>query len=102
VWRPRAFVSRVLPVEADRAGARLQWLGERESLVFANTFTLAFSLAACRTASRALPTRSTCWRTPVRAGLNGRWPGGYERLSHPVDTLLTAEFHDLVRVEFSV
>lgn len=32
------FVGRVLPVEAERAGVRLQWLGERESLVFANTF----------------------------------------------------------------
>jgi hypothetical protein len=32
------FVSRVLPFEAERAGARLEWLGERESLVFANTF----------------------------------------------------------------
>jgi hypothetical protein len=47
------FVSRVLPVEADRAGARLQWLGERESLVFANTFTsslLTRSLQNCITA----------------------------------------------------
>jgi hypothetical protein len=34
------FVCRVLPVEAARAGARLEWLGERESLVFANTFAL--------------------------------------------------------------
>jgi hypothetical protein len=33
------FVSRVLPLEAERAGARLQWLGDRESLIFANTFT---------------------------------------------------------------
>ena len=35
------LVGRVLPVEADRAGGRLQWLGERESLVFANTFASA-------------------------------------------------------------
>ena len=33
------FAGRILPVEADRVGARLQWLGERESLIFANTFT---------------------------------------------------------------
>lgn len=32
------FASRILPDEADRAGGHLQWLGERESLVFANTF----------------------------------------------------------------
>lgn len=35
------FVARVLPGEADRAGVRLQWLGERESLVFANTLASA-------------------------------------------------------------
>ena len=33
------FIARGLPVEAHRAGAHLEWLGERESLVFANTFT---------------------------------------------------------------
>ena len=46
------FVSRVLPFEADRAGVHLQWLGERESLVFANTFTsglLTRSLQNCIT-----------------------------------------------------
>ena len=32
------LASRVLPVEADRAGGHLQWLDDRESLVFANTF----------------------------------------------------------------
>jgi hypothetical protein len=32
------FISRTLPAEADRVGAHLQWLGERENLVFANTF----------------------------------------------------------------
>ena len=44
------FAARVLPVEAHRAGANLQWLGERESLVFANTFTsglLARGLENC-------------------------------------------------------
>jgi len=46
------LVSRVLPVEADRAGGRLEWLGERESLVFANTFAsgiLARGLQNCIT-----------------------------------------------------
>jgi hypothetical protein len=32
------FAARTLPAEADRVGAHLQWLGERENLVFANTF----------------------------------------------------------------
>ena len=36
------FVARVLPVEANRAGGHLQWLGQRESLVFANTFASGF------------------------------------------------------------
>jgi hypothetical protein len=31
------FASRVLPLEAERGGGHLQWLGERENLVFANT-----------------------------------------------------------------
>lgn len=46
------FLARILPVEAERAGARIQWLGERESLVFANTFTsdlLTRSLQNCIT-----------------------------------------------------
>jgi len=44
------LTSRVLPFEADRAGGHIQWLGERENLVFANTFTaglLARSLENC-------------------------------------------------------
>ena len=36
--RALEFTSRVLPDEAERAGGDLQWLGERENLVFANTF----------------------------------------------------------------
>lgn len=46
-------VCRVLPFEADRAGIRLEWLGERESLVFANTMissVLARNLQNCITA----------------------------------------------------
>jgi hypothetical protein len=31
------FTSRILPAEAERVGAHLQWLGDRENLVFANT-----------------------------------------------------------------
>jgi hypothetical protein len=34
------FVSLVIPAEAERAGGRIEWLGERESLVFANTLLL--------------------------------------------------------------
>jgi hypothetical protein len=33
-------VTLVLPAEAKRAGGRIEWLGERESLVFANTLLL--------------------------------------------------------------
>jgi hypothetical protein len=38
------FVTQVLPLEAERAGAQVEWLGERERLVFANT--LSSGLAA--------------------------------------------------------
>ncbi len=34
------FVTLVLPAEAERAGGHIEWLGERESLVFANTLML--------------------------------------------------------------
>jgi len=33
------FVTRTLPVEAERLGGQLEWLGERERLVFANTLS---------------------------------------------------------------
>jgi hypothetical protein len=35
------FVTRDLQLEAERTGARPEWLGQRESLVFANTFMAA-------------------------------------------------------------
>jgi hypothetical protein len=60
------FVTRVLPLEASRGGARLQWLGERESLVFANTFACALlernvqnCIAGMADAIAALETDST-------------------------------------------
>jgi hypothetical protein len=34
------LVCRVLHLESARAGARVEWLGERERLIFANTFAL--------------------------------------------------------------
>ena len=33
------FVSHILPLDAERAGGHLEWLGERERLVFANTLS---------------------------------------------------------------
>ena len=38
------FVTQLLPLEAERAGAQIEWLGERERLVFAST--LSSGLAA--------------------------------------------------------
>ena len=40
------FVTLTLPVEAERAGGRIEWLGERESLVFANTQLLNMTSGA--------------------------------------------------------
>ena len=37
------FVTLTLPAEAERAGGRIEWLDERESLVFANTRLLSMS-----------------------------------------------------------
>jgi Domain of unknown function (DUF6968) len=46
------FVTRVLPLEADRAGGHLEWLGEREQLVFASTFSAGLSSAALQNLDR--------------------------------------------------
>jgi hypothetical protein len=37
------FVTHILPLEADRAGGHLEWLGERERLVFANTLSVGLA-----------------------------------------------------------
>jgi hypothetical protein len=37
------FVTHALPVEAERAGGHLEWLGERERLVFANTLSIGLA-----------------------------------------------------------
>ncbi|HEU4342442.1 MAG TPA: hypothetical protein VFU31_12805 [Candidatus Binatia bacterium] len=40
------FVTHVLPAEAERAGGRLEWLGERERLVFANILSAGLARIA--------------------------------------------------------
>jgi hypothetical protein len=40
------FVTNVLPVEAQRARGQLEWLGERERLVFANTLSVGLASKA--------------------------------------------------------
>jgi len=40
------FVTLVLPADAERAGGRIDWLDERESLVFANTRLLSMASEA--------------------------------------------------------
>jgi hypothetical protein len=43
-------MARILPLEAERAGGQLEWLGERESLIFGHTTTsdlLARGLQNC-------------------------------------------------------
>jgi len=42
------FVTHVLPIEAERAGGHLEWLGERERLVFANTLSIGLANRALR------------------------------------------------------
>ena len=37
------FVTNVLPIEAQRVGGHLEWLGERERLVFANTLSVGLA-----------------------------------------------------------
>jgi Domain of unknown function (DUF6968) len=50
------FVSRVLPVEAERAGGHIEWLGERERLVFANTLSLGLASTALQNLVEGLAT----------------------------------------------
>ena len=40
------FVTQLLPLEAERTGAHLEWLGERERLVFANTLSAGLAARA--------------------------------------------------------
>jgi hypothetical protein len=42
------FVTYVLPVEAERARGHLDWLGERERLVFANTLVAGLASRAAQ------------------------------------------------------
>ena len=37
------FVTHVLPLEAERAAGHIEWLGERERLVFANTLSIGLA-----------------------------------------------------------
>jgi len=50
------FVTRVLPAEANRSGGRLEWLGEREQLVFANTLLSGMTSNALQNCVEALTT----------------------------------------------
>src|SRR5881392_2597568 len=40
------FVTHTLPMEAERAGGHLEWLGVRERLVFANTLSAGLASTA--------------------------------------------------------
>jgi len=50
------FVTHVLPVEAQRAGGHLEWLGERERLVFANTLSAGLASTALQNLVEGLAT----------------------------------------------
>src|SRR5215475_6463572 len=48
------FITHVLPVEARRAGGQVEWLGERERLVFANTLSAGLARMALHNAVEGL------------------------------------------------
>jgi uncharacterized protein DUF6968 len=75
------FVTNVLPVEAERAHGRLEWLGERERLVFANTLSLGL-------ASRALQNlvEGLAHAVEVLESGDGRRPAAAKQLTSPTDT----------------
>jgi len=50
------FVTLVLPAEAERVGGRIEWLGERDSLVFANTLLLNMASEALENLAGGLAT----------------------------------------------
>lgn len=81
------FASRTLPVEAERAGgAHLQWLGERESLIFANTFTSGLL-------ARGLENCITGLADAVGVLENGRTGGAAKRLARRLRALIASGGH---------
>jgi hypothetical protein len=50
------FVTLILPLEAERAGGQVEWLGERERLVFANTLLAGLASSALQNLVEGLVT----------------------------------------------
>jgi hypothetical protein len=79
------FVTNVLPLEAERAGGHLEWLGERERLVFASTISTGL-------ASRALQNLVEGLASAVDALTSGagRRPVSTRRLAHRLKALIAS------------
>ena len=79
------FVTHVLPIEAERAGGHIEWLGERERLVFANTLLAGL-------ASRAVQNLVEGLTTAVDLLENGgaRHPTAAKKVARQLRALITS------------
>jgi hypothetical protein len=66
------FVTKALPVEAERAHGHLDWLGERERLVFANTLMAGLASRAAQNLVEGLAAAVDF----LENGAGGRWVNG--------------------------
>jgi Domain of unknown function (DUF6968) len=79
------FVTNVLPVEAQRAGGHLEWLGERERLVFANTFSLGLAGRALQNLVDGLASAISVLENGARRG-----PVSERQLAHRLRALIVS------------
>lgn len=68
------FVTKVLPVDAERAHGRLDWLGERERLVFANTLLAGLASRAAQNLAEGLAAAVDFLENDARGRGAGRRP----------------------------
>ena len=79
------FVTNVLPAEAQRAGGHLEWLGERERLVFASTFSLGLAGRALQNLVDGLASAVDVLENGVR-----RDPASERQLAHRLRALIVS------------
>ncbi len=79
------FVTNVLPLDAQRAGGHLDWLGERERLVFANTLSAGLAGRALQNLVEGLASA-----IDVLENSSGQRPAAAKQLTHRLRALIVS------------
>ena len=82
------FVTHVLPLEAERAGGHIEWLGERERLAFANTLSVGLANRALHNLVDGLSTA-----IHVLENSSARHPRGAKKVARQLRTLVASGGH---------